>query len=968
VCLPSAEIGSDSAAAQRKVSRLKTPQDTSHLAEASDAFCYHRTVSEIFQPAVTRQARDDGPEVGAASGDAVRSNGLAEPNEIVGWVRQHHPHGSVLWIHESAIGSDPLITGLPAEGVILTEAPLDAMARVALGTPGDGDSPTFDVVVVGEQINSRDDWRRLVAVICELARTALIPDAGEDLDPWVATLFAARGFFSQQEVGGAGDGAGAETPCPEGMQLYRDCRLPALGRPRGGILRDALTTALDQLEEVIGQRDGATERFEAAVAEHDRLAERFNALGHDHQELARDHQELARDHQELAREAQRLNELVKKQSDDLARLELRRKAEAEAAAQMEMRFATVARDLEGARLKANAATTELEALQQTKVMRYSRRMRSVYGRLRRFGASAGGPKVSSDDGTLAADGSYDLWIELFDTMDDERRQAITERIAGLDEQPLVSVILPAYNTPADFLRRAIGSVQRQLYGNWELCAVDDASTDPSVGRVLEELAASDQRVRVVRRSENGHIVAASNTALEMARGTWVVPLDHDDELAEHALAVAVLAAADHPTTVLVYSDEDKIDQHGKRCVPFFRPDFDPLRLLGQNCLSHMTMLRRAAVESVGGYREGTEGSQDWDLVLRLSEAARPDQIVHVPHVLYHWRAHQSSTAANLSSKPYALRAGGKVVADHLRRRGLAADTITNAATGLVRVKWRLPETVPKVSILIPTRDGVYFQRCIESILRGTGYADYEIVVIDNGSTSPEMLNYLRRHESWLRVVRDEREFNFSRLVNMGVEHCNGELICLLNDDCEVVHYDWLEEMVGQVLQDGVGAVGAKLLYGDGRIQHAGIVLGLGGVAGHPHKYADRLSPGYFNDLRIPHSASGVTAACMLVRHDAFVSVGGFDEVNLPIAFNDVDFCLRLGEAGWRIVWTPFAELLHLESVSRGSEEGPRAAGFAREIRYMLDRWGDTLRCDPYYSPNLSMELHGFDLAFPPRVP
>lgn len=870
-----------------------------------------------------------------------------------------HPRGRVLWVGPPSAKSDRAIASLRAGGASLEVEPTGGFDGAAPSVIGDRMQPGFDVVVVGEPLISKEEWGRLVDLACERGGAVLVPEVPVDLGPWVATLFAARGFFTS-EVGRHEDDD--DLAAPLGMQLYRDCRQPLHDRPRGTALRDALTVAREDLEETLDKRDEAVRRFEAAVAEHDRLAERFNAL-------AREHQELLREHEKAAEEVRRLNEVVTRKADELARLELRRKAEAETAFQVEMRFTAVARDLEASRRDVANAHAEIEALQRTKVMRYSRRIRSVYGRLRRLRGtpSVVGTETSGAEGSLAADTPYERWIELFDTMDGGRRKALIERIAGLDEQPLVSVILPVYNTPADFLRRAVSSVQRQLYTNWEICVVDDASTDPAVERVLDECAAADPRVRVVRRSENGHIAAASNTALAMARGTWIVPLDHDDELAEHALAMGVLAAAEHPTALLLYSDEDKIDQYGKRYIPFFRPDFDPLRLLGQNCLSHMTMFSRVAVEAVGGYREGTEGSQDWDMVLRLSEVARPEQIVHVPHVLYHWRAHQESTAVNLASKPYALRAGGQVVADHLRRRGLAADTITNAATGLVRVKWRLPETVPKVSILIPTRDGAYLERCIESILRGTGYADYEIVVVDNGSVSPETLGFLRRHESWLRVVRDEREFNFASLINMGVEHCDGELICLLNDDCEVVHYDWLEEMVGQVLQDGVGAAGAKLLYGNGSIQHAGIVLGLGGVAGHAHKHEDRLSAGYFNDLRLAHSVAGVTAACMLVRRDAFRSVGGFDEVNLPIAFNDVDFCLRLRDAGWRIVWTPFAELLHLESVSRGSEEGPRAAGFAREIRYMLDRWGDSLWSDPYYSPNLSMELHGFGLAFPPRV-
>ena len=560
-----------------------------------------------------------------------------------------------------------------------------------------------------------------------------------------------------------------------------------------------------------------------------------------------------------------------------------------------------------------------------------------------------------------------MWVRSFDTMDDGRRRAIAQRVARLDARPLVSVLLPVYNPPAILLRRAIDSVLSQIYEDWELCLADDASSNADVLRVLEEYAARDERIRIARRTENGHIVAASNSALALAGGRWVVALDHDDELTEHALAMAVLAAADHPSAGVVYSDEDKIDEDGRRFGPFFKPDFDPLRLLAQNYLCHMTMLRRDLVESAGGYREGTDGSQDWDLALRVTERLQPAEVIHVPHVLYHWRAHRVSTAFDLTSKPYAMRAGRQAVADHLERRGLAADTIMNAATGLVRVKWRLPDPAPKVSIIIPTRDGVYLRSCIESIIRGTGYANYEIVVIDNGSVSKATLDFLRQSETWLKVVRNERDFNYSALNNAGVLHCTGEVLCLLNDDCEIVHYDWLEEMVSQLLQDGVGAVGAKLLYGDGRVQHGGIVLGVGGVAGHAHRLDDRLSTGHFNRMLVPHSLSAVTAACTVVRRSAFEQVGGLNEVNLAVAFNDVDFCLRLGEAGWRIVWTPFAELMHLESVSRGPDDGPRADRFGREVAYMKKRWGDLLRQDPSYNPNLTLEHEDFGLAFPPRV-
>lgn len=766
-----------------------------------------------------------------------------------------------------------------------------------------------------------------------------MPHVDPRVEDELANLLAGHGFFADLSSEDSG-------LLKVGSVLYRDLRLPPERRSRAGVLGGVSG-------ELIQQRDDAIARYEAAVAEHDRLADRFNSL--------------VREHRSLNEEAERRGIELARLTAELENLQLRRRAESLSAFEVEREFTAVGHELANQRLLLAAAVSELDALNATKIMRYSRHLRNLYGRLRRLRRR---PRPTVAELATAEDvegGDYDLWIETFDTIDDNRRHKIADRLARLDQRPTVSVLLPVFDPPVALLRRAIESVQGQLYPNWQLCLVDDASRDPAVQRTLDEYSLADARIQLLRREENGHIAAASNSALSIARGEWVVPLDHDDELTEHALAMAVLAAAEHPSAGLVYSDEDKIDETGKRFTPFFKPDFDPLRLLSQNYVCHMTMMRRDLVERAGGYKVGTEGSQDWDLVLRLTELLQPEDVVHVPHVLYHWRAHSASTAMDLASKPYAIRNGGKAVAEHLRRRGLAAETITNGATGLVRVKWHLPEHVPKVSIVIPTRDSSCLMRCVESLVRGTGYANYEVVIVDNGSQSKATLDFLRRSESWLKVIRDERDFNFSALNNMAVGHCDGEVICLLNDDCEIIHYDWLEEMVSQLLQDGVGAVGAKLLYGDGRIQHGGTVLGIGGVAGHAHKYADRLATGHFSRLLVPHSLSAVTAACMVVRRAAFEQVGGMDEVNLPIAFNDVDFCIRLREAGWRIVWSPFAELFHLESVSRGDEEGPRAEGFAREVWYMKRRWGDLLRDDPYYNPNLTLQHQGFSLAFPPRV-
>jgi GT2 family glycosyltransferase len=611
---------------------------------------------------------------------------------------------------------------------------------------------------------------------------------------------------------------------------------------------------------------------------------------------------------------------------------------------------------------------EIAAIHATRTFRYTARLRRIYGLLRRR-------RVRPDAVHAAADappdvGTYDLWVRQYDTLDDATRQAIAARLARLEHPPLISLIMPVYNTPDQFLRAAVDSIRNQIYSHWELCIADDCSTEPHVGQILDEMAAADARIRVVRRSENGHISATSNSALEMATGDYVACVDHDDVLPEHALALSAIELAAHPDAGILYSDEDKLDHAGRRCDPFFKPDYDPLLLMGQNYVCHLCIFRRDLVTRVGGYREGFEGSQDWDLVLRVAELVEPAQVRHLPHVLYHWRQHDASTASALAAKPYAAEAGRRAVIEHLDRTGRTG-TVTrrpHAGHGFLRVAWDTPDPLPLVSVIIPTRDGHVLRRCLESLLSLTTYPEFEVVVVDNSSRALPTLEFLRAYEGRITVMRDERPFNYPALNNAAVTRTTGDVVCLLNDDTEVISGDWLTEMVSQVVQPEVGAVGAKLYYDDGRIQHGGVVLGIHGVAGHPQRGWDRLSAGYFGHLGVAQNLSAVTAACMVVRRAAWDEVGGLDEVNLPVAFNDVDFCLRLRAAGWRVVWTPYAELFHHESVSRGPDHvGPRAAEFVRETEYMLSHWAGTLSSDPFYNPNLTLVGEDFSLAWPPRV-
>lgn len=658
--------------------------------------------------------------------------------------------------------------------------------------------------------------------------------------------------------------------------------------------------------------------------------------------------------------------------ESLRQLEMRRQAEATAYLSqielLEKSNAQVTLQLEE-QIRANASVlSELTSLRNTKLFRYSGWLRGIYGRLKPSRDTPGNPAGEAALVELPKTPSYDRWVAMYDSLTPERVEVIKRRLEKLKDQPLVSVLLAAFNSDPVLLRKAIESVVSQIYQRWELCIVDDGSTDPAVESVIKEYASADSRIKFVRRGENGHISAALNSAYSMSRGQWFCTLDHDDELAEHALAICVLALSCTPHAAVIYSDEDKIDLGGTRFEPFFKPDFDPVLLLGQNYPCHLTLLRRDLVDQIGGYREGFEGSQDWDLMIRACETVSPDQIVHVPFVLYHWRSHASSTSVAIATKSYAVDAGRHAVEEHLARKALRGRVVTNPVTGWQRVKWIVPDPAPKVSIVIPTRNGQYLPRCINSVMRFTTYQNFELVVIDNGSSSFATLDYLRTNDSILRVIRDERPFNYSALNNRAVAQCDGEIICLLNDDCEIISGDWLEELVCQVIQDGVGASGAKLLYPDGSIQHAGVILGIGGVAGHIHKLSDRLEPGDRGRLHLVQSLSAVTGACMVVRRQAWQEVGGFDEENLPVAFSDIDLCLRLGEAGWRVVWTPFAELIHHESVTRGSDEDEvNAQRFAKEFAFMKRRWGSMLRSDPAYSPNLTLVGEDCALAFPPRV-
>ncbi|RYZ13323.1 MAG: glycosyltransferase family 2 protein [Comamonadaceae bacterium] len=564
---------------------------------------------------------------------------------------------------------------------------------------------------------------------------------------------------------------------------------------------------------------------------------------------------------------------------------------------------------------------------------------------------------------------YAEWVRRYDTLDDEQRERMRRHIERMAHRPVISVVMPTYNAQPAWLEAAIVSVRSQIYPHWELCIADDASTDERTRQVLLDQAALDPRIKVVLRPENGHIAAASNSALALASGEWVALMDHDDLLAESALFWIAEAIERLPDVRLIYSDEDKIDAEGQRSGPYFKSDWNIDLFYSQNMFSHLGAYRTDLLREVGGFQIGMEGSQDYDLVLRCIEHIEPGQIHHVPRVLYHWRVHAESTAQSTDAKPYAQLAGMRALNEHFRRKGITG-TVEYIGHGY-RARYELPDPQPLVSLIIPTRNAVdLLRQCINSILARTTYWNYEIIVVDNGSDDPETLSYLASFAGLpgFQVIRDDREFNYSELNNLAVSHARGELVGLINNDIEVISPDWLGEMVSIALQPGVGAVGARLWYPNRTLQHGGVLLGVGGVANHAHLFKPEGDLGYFARAGLIQSYSAVTAACLVVQRRHFLAVGGLNQVDLKVAFNDVDFCLRLLESGLRNVWTPFAELVHHESATRGADHSPeKRQRFVGEVEYMLARWARLLQCDPAYNPNLSLQHQNFELAWPPRI-
>ena len=545
---------------------------------------------------------------------------------------------------------------------------------------------------------------------------------------------------------------------------------------------------------------------------------------------------------------------------------------------------------------------------------------------------------------------YDLWI-LKNEPTQAKLKQYKEEIQNFEYQPKISIVTPVYNPDVAWIKAAIESVINQVYGNWELCLAD-ASTKDDVKKCLEAYTKKDPRINVKFLSENKGISGNSNEALSLATGEFIGFLDHDDEIAPFALYKVIKLLNLKPHIDFIYSDEDKLDEMGKRCDAFFKPDWSPDLLFSCMYTCHFGIYRKKIIDQIGGLRLGYDGSQDYDLVLRVIECTNSKKIFHIPQILYHWRKVPGSIASNSSAKNYTnITSAKKALNDALSRQNINGKVEDGKWLSSYRVKRDIFGN-PKVSIIIPTKDKLkLFRNCIESIKQKTTYENYELIIIDNNSIEPETIEYLSNLNC--TIVKYKENFNFSKICNLGASYANGDYFIFLNNDIEIITEDWIQSMLEQAQRKDVGAVGCKLLYPNGTIQHAGVVLGLSPdpkntVAGHIFIRSNNVDHGYFGLIDTIRNYSAVTAAAMMVRNEVFNGVGGFDE-NLAVSYNDVDLCLKIREKNYLIVYTPFVELLHYESASRNNSNLDMT-----EVQYMMNRWGNTLKNDPYYNPNLSL--------------
>lgn len=562
---------------------------------------------------------------------------------------------------------------------------------------------------------------------------------------------------------------------------------------------------------------------------------------------------------------------------------------------------------------------------------------------------------------------YEIWIKNNEPDDDELQQ---QREKKFLIQPKISIIVPVYNTPDSFLNEMVLSILNQTYSNWELCIADGNSSLSEIKDILIHYSNLDKRIHILLLNENKGIAGNSNEAIKSADGEYIGFLDHDDTLAPFALFEVIKALNTNENVDFIYSDEDNISEDGKkRLDPNFKPDFSPDFLHSNNYVCHFAVYKKNILDSIGYFNNVFAGAQDFDLVLRLTEKSK--NIIHIPKILYHWRISKSSTSSNTDSKDYAEENGKRALEEHFKR----INEEVTISYGEIRFRYRVIYKIksnPLISIIIPNHNNLTtLKRCINSILKKSTYENYEIVIVENNSTRKDIFEYydsLKSNKKIKIIKWNSMSFNYSAVNNYATRNCGGEIFIFLNNDTEVISKDWIENMLGHILRKDVGAAGAKLYYPGKTIQHGGVIVGLGGMAGHSHKKYPGNSNGYFGRLILTQNFSAVTGACLMIKREIFENIKGFDE-EFALSLNDIDLCLKIRKNGYLIVWTPYAELYHYESKTRGYEDSPeKQMRFEKEVRLFQIRWKDfLLNGDPYYNPNLDLMKEDFSININKKV-
>lgn len=556
--------------------------------------------------------------------------------------------------------------------------------------------------------------------------------------------------------------------------------------------------------------------------------------------------------------------------------------------------------------------------------------------------------------------TYERWLK-----DNQitREELEEQRKEQFEYEPKFSIVVPLFQTKESYLRALIESVEKQTYGNWELCLADGSGANSPLEKIVAEYQKKGCNISYQILQENKGISENTNAAMQMATGEYIVLADHDDVITENALYECVKALNKDRTIDVLYSDEDKIDMSGKKYFdPNFKPDLNMDLLCSMNYICHLFVVKKSVIDKVGMLRSEFDGAQDHDFILRCVEAAQ--KVYHIPMVLYHWRCHIESTAANPESKLYAFEAGRKSIEEHYKRVGIPAKVEHSSFYGMFRTKYCWKEQ-PLISIIIPNKDHIEdLKKCMDSIEQKSTYRNFEFIIVENNSTEEETFQYYKKLEEKenVQVIYYKGGFNFSKINNVGARYAKGEYLLLLNNDTEIINPECLEEMLGYCMRDDVGIVGAKLCYEDDTIQHAGVVIGFGGMAGHAFIESSRFDTGYMGRIMCAQDYSAVTAACMMTKKSVFDAVDGLTE-SLEVAFNDIDYCLKVRELGKLVVYNPYAELYHYESKSRGMEDTPeKVERFNGEVAKFCERWEDILReGDPYYNPNLTLDKADFSL-------